>query len=315
MFERLSDEIRKENLVISPSALMEFAISPAHYHAAYILKEKEQTDAMFEGELVHKIILEPEKFEDKFAVLEPKENYLTTVDQIKEAITDLGEKPVRGNKSDLISQHIALDPNAKIWELYLERMNEQNKRLVDHKTYGKLMRIVHNVKKHPWLSKTIPGGMIEQPAWFKHELGIYFSLRMDYFNKGLGIGKVPLVLDVKKVRNANPMEFQKTIFNNKLFIQAAIYVDAIKAITGIEPHFAWALVEFDSPYNVEVAAADNGCIEAGRQAYNKLLRKFIECHETNSWPSYTNGICTNVSLPPWAFEKLDYDADMEIEGF
>ena len=313
MFERLSDDIRKENIVLSPSALMEFAKSPKHYHAAYILKEKKQTDAMFDGELVHKIILESEKFMEKYAVLDSEENYFVTVEQIKAAIENLGEKPCKGKKEDLVNQLSALSPAAKIWDLYKKQMLEQDKRLVDAETYEKLTRIAQAARSHQWLSKTIPGSMIEQPAWFKHETGIYFSTRMDLYHPGLGASKTPVIVDVKKVRNANPMKFQRVVADMDLQIQAAVYVDCVKALTGREPHYAFALVEFDSPYIIEIAALDVGAIEAGRAQYNKLIFKYIECLETDTWPAYTNGICTNISLPSWKFEQIDYDSELELE--
>lgn len=313
-FERLSDDLRKDNLVISPSALMEFAISPKHYYAAYVLKEKEQTEAMFEGELVHKIVLEPDKFLEKYAVLDSQENYLVTIDDLKREIELLGEKPTKGKKGDLINQLLAIEPNSKIWDTYIERMNEQGKRLVDFKTYNKLTRIAQEVKSHSWLAKTMAGGMIEQQAWFKHETGVYLSMRMDFFNEKTGIKKIPLVLDVKKVRTAHPMEFQKTLYKYRLFIQVAVYVDCINAILGLNPYAGFVLTEFDSPYITEVVACNEAVIDAGRQTYNKLIRKFIECHETNRWPGYTDGICTNVSLPAYAFDQLDFDADQEIGG-
>lgn len=313
MFERLSDEIRKENIVLSPSALMEFAKSPKHYRAAYILKEKKQTDAMFEGELVHKIILEPDVFLEKYSVLDSKENYLVTSDQIKDAIIELGEKPCKGKKEDWVNQLSALSPESKIWDLYEKQVLDQGKRLVSSETYQILTRIAQEARSHPWLSKTIPGAMIEQPAWFKHETGIYFSTRMDLYHPGLGASKTPVIVDVKKVRNANPIKFMRVVADMDLQIQAAVYVDCVKALTGREPHFAFALVEFDSPYIIEIAALDIGAIEAGRAQYNKLIFKYIECLETDTWPAYTNGICTNISLPSWKFEQIDYDADRELE--
>lgn len=314
MFERLSDDLRKNNLVISPSALMQFAISPKHYYSAYVLKEMEQTEAMFQGELVHKIILEPDKFLEKYSILDSQENYLVTVDQIKSAILELGEKPCKGKKDDLINQLCALDPDAKIWDLYVSDVESQGKRLVDQKTYQKLTRIAQEARSHAWLSKTMQGGIIEQPAWFKHETGVYVSLRMDFFNLTTGVKKLPLVLDVKKVRTAHPMEFQRVLYNNRLYIQVAMYYDCIKAITGLEPYAGFVLSEFEPPYITEVVACNNAVIDAGLQTYNKLIRRFIECHETNKWPGYTDGLCTNVSLPAYAFEKMDFEADQEIEA-
>lgn len=312
MLEKISDELRLTELVISPSGLIELNKSPKHYYSAYVLKEKEQTEAMLEGELVHKLILEPDKFHEKFNVLNDKEEYICTVDELKEAIVANGEKPVKGNKGDLVNQLMNIDPNAMIWEVYHEEQMITGKKLVDAKTYVRLMRICEEVKANSFLKQALTGGMIEQSAHYKHPLGVYINMRMDFYHPGMGVNKRPVVIDVKKVRSADPDSFSKMMYSSGLYIQAACYVDAITAITGVEPIFAWACVEPEPPFAVEVYACDHGALELGRAKVNQLLHRFIECKNKQEWPSYTQGKIINLSVPHWAFSKENYDIEKEI---
>lgn len=311
--ERFPDELRIGRDVLSATSLTTMFQSPKHFYSRHILKEIESTPAMEDGKIIHKAVLEPDKFNEEYFV-DDKNDFLVTVEDLKNTITDLNEKPVKGNKGDLINQLLALDPNAKIWETHLERMAEQNKKLVKPEMWEKCKRICEEAKNHKWLKYALQGGMIEQPAWWEHESGAVISMRMDFFHPEMGAAKRPVIIDLKKARTAAPNDFAKTIWNNGLYIQAAVYVDGIKKITGLDPLYAWAVVEDKPPYAIETYAADFGLLEAGRAVYNKMILKYFECKSTNYWPSYTNGSVTNISLPAWAFSALDAYAEGELEG-
>lgn len=317
-FEKLSDEIREKNIVVSASKLMQFAKSPKHYYSRYVLKESEQTEAMFEGELFHKLILEPDKFESKFAIMDNEENYISTVEEIKAAIVKTGEVPLKGKKADLIRQLLLIDPNSPIWDSYVERMKVSGKRLVKHEVYQRMKRIVEEVNKDPWIQQALDGGIVEQDAWYTIELSkdllVYVTMKMDFFHPSMGKNnKLPVIIEAKKVRSAAFTDFRQSAARDNLYLQAAIYVDGIKAITGLDATLAWLAAEADAPYCHEIYPADFGLLEAGRNQYHKLIRDFVECHQQNYWPSYNRGKLINMSLPSWKFEQLDYDADREIE--
>lgn len=312
-FERLPDEMRVGKDVLSPTAIVNLFESPKHFYSKNILKEIEPTEAMDDGKMIHKAVLEYDEFFNEYAVLDEKENYLNTVEEIKSAIIQSGEKPTTGRKLDLINQLLAINPNAKIWDVYLEEMQLQGKALIKKEKMQRCERIIQEVKNHKWLPNALNGGMVEQRAWWEHDSGVLISMRMDYFHPSMGINKTPVVIDLKKSMSANPDYFSRQIFSKGMFIQAAMYVDGVKKITGQDPIYAWAVVEDMAPYIVECYAADPGTIDAGRAVYHKMIDKYLECKKNNFWPGYTNGSVNNLSIPPWAYEKLDAYADMELE--
>ncbi len=70
--------ITRETLLERPlsfSSIKQFIRSPQHY-IQYLTQERKQTDAMLLGSVVHNLILQPEKFNDNFAV-EPEFNKRT----------------------------------------------------------------------------------------------------------------------------------------------------------------------------------------------------------------------------------------------
>jgi len=49
----------------------------------------------------------------------------------------------------------------------------------------------------------------------------------------------------------------------------------------------------------------------GRAMYNKTIIDLIKAHNNNSFSNYTDGKVTTISLPQWAFNKLDAYAEQE----
>lgn len=311
--ERLPDSEREGKVIISPSAVMEMAKSMAHYESRYILKEVETTDAMEDGKMIHKAVLEPETFFDEYCVLDNKEDYLSTVEEIKNKIIELGEKPVKGRKENLISQLIELDPEIKIWDLYLENMSAQNKKLISKNDYKMCEGIVRKSMNHNFLGTALKYGHREVPAWWEHKSGVTITMRMDFLAEKMGIGKRPVIIDLKTARCSDPRAFVNEITRSKLHIQAAMYVDGVTKILGVEPYYAFAVVEKKPPYTIEVVTADFGMLEAGRAEYNALIKKFLECRKTNKWPGYTNGMVNNISLPAYYFERIKEYDDLQNE--
>lgn len=107
---------------ISSSMVKKFKQSPKHYKRSYLAKvirnKTTSTQRSLDcGTVTHGLVLEPERTTGLWwyhinAVDYP--DALDTTDQIKAAITALGEKPKGARKDDLIAQLLALDPTAKV---------------------------------------------------------------------------------------------------------------------------------------------------------------------------------------------------------
>ena len=310
MFIRISDEQRQSNLVLSPSSISTYLKSPAQYEWQYVLGNKlEQTQAMFEGEVIHKAILEPETFGHEFIAAEDKKGFIQTIDELKHEIELLGEKPVKGKKGDLINQLLALNPSAKIWDVYLDELNESRQRVISQDLLQTCFKIRDRVQAHSWLSKALQGGQSEMWAHFQFSDQILLNMRMDFYNAS---HKQPIILDVKTTRSASYESFQRQVWNDNLYVQAAIYVDAVEKITGQTPLFAWVVVEKSDNYPIEVYSADFGLLEAGRAVYWQTIPKIAESINKNQF-SYNGGKIVNLNLPAWAFNKLNAEAEGDLE--
>jgi hypothetical protein len=311
-FRYLEKSERENKMVVSVSSLTEMMRSPKHFYSKYVLgNQVEPTKAMLDGQMIHMALLEPDKFQNQYVVADDRALYLETVTDIKTRIESNGDKPVKGKKEDLIRQLLEIEPAAKIWEVYMQQLNESGKKIISQDDFKKCQRIIEEVKKHEWLKRIPESRSNEISGYWVHPSGVHITFRLDclFFGKG----NRPVIVDVKKARDASPTEFAKAIWNNKLYIQAAVYVDAVRAITGSEPLYCWAVVEDTEPYCIEVYSADDGMLGAGNAVYTKLLNKYVECYQTNKWNGYTDGKVNPIALPHWAFSKLDEYADQELE--
>ena len=291
---------------ISPSGLIEFAKSPKHYHFKYIKKGYvEPSKSMELGTAAHRAVLEPDLFETEYVKKpspEDHEGCLVTADDIKNELIKLG-LPVSGVKAVLTERLRSNSPEAKFFDDIL-REAIGDKKVLTESEYETCIEIVNSIKESEQIHNLIQGCEKEQSCWWEHSrTGTIINMRLDAF-KRMKDGSI-IAIDLKTVRSAAKRQFERQIWENWMFIQAAMYADGIEQITGNKcEHFGWLAAENSYPYSVEFYAADFGLLEAGRQTYNKLLDQFLECKRINKWPSANGGKITNVSFPHWAWDKL-----------
>lgn len=304
MFKEFSDEELKGKHVLSASRLMALRVSPQNYFSKYILRETEVTEEMEKGKIIHAAVLEHDTFFDRYAVLEEKENFLVTIEDLKTRIGNLGYTPVKGKKEDLVKQLNSIAPEAPIWDVYLEKMLTSGKQIVNAKVYKTCKRIIEELGKHKWFSKANNGGYREVKAHWQYDEETVFKMVMDFYHPSMGVDGCPVVIDLKTTQDASIRKCRRAIEDGGMLVQAAIYVDAVTALTGKEPLFAWAFVEKKPPYHVTVVCCDFGLLEAGRAEYRGLTEKYKRCVKLNEWPGHDEGRVVSVGLSDYYAKQV-----------
>lgn len=300
---------------VSVSGVIECYESPAHFESKYILKESEETDAMRLGTAIHMAILEPEKFLQSY-VEEPSDipaNVLESLDQLKEKCVAYGLKK-SGTKAELLQVLIDNGHDFVSYDSYVEQYRA-GRELMKPKDWRAAQRIVARIKSKKMLNYLISGGEPEKLAWALHErTGLIISFKADYFKtlKAPVLGCEAAVTDAKKVPSVKKRRFEAMIWDRSMFIQAALYVDLLEALTKKKTLFNWLAVDAKPPYPVMGYPADFGLLEAGRNEYNKTLDTLVECFKTNVWPDYSNELQT-VTMPKYAWDQLEYRDDEYAE--
>lgn len=290
---------------ISATALIDFIECPEIYHWKHVLKKKEeQTPAMKEGVMIHMALLEPEEFSKKYLPANCLDGCLWTVDEIKNAITNLGEVPKGKRKDDFISQLAELNPSARFGDLEKERIEKSGLIVLTEKQTEMIEGIKNKIEKNTVIKKMIENGTKEQLGWFLDETAeVIVTFKIDYYREGV----MPIAIDLKTVPSANPSTMDRWLFNSGAFIQMAIYREAMLKLVGQDPVCGILAIEKTGPYIVELYPIDFGALEAGENKFKQSLLDFKKCHANNNWPSYCEGNLRGISLPHWAFQTLEHE--------
>ncbi len=217
---------------------------------AYFLHMKEnpkvQTDDMAFGSMVHMCILTPDLFEEKYFVTAK--------------ITRSGKK----------------------WEDVL--LNAGLKHVVFTDNYIKAIQMRKRLSKNLYFKKMLPHAKIEQCIiWKDKDTDLYCKGRLDGF---LESENSSIIFDLKTTTDCFENKFERDLWKFNYYIQAAFYMDGLKAITGKEPEsFMIFAVEKTEPFinTTHEIPFDSEVIEFGREKYKELLYDYKNCIEIDNF--------------------------------
>jgi hypothetical protein len=313
-------------LHISPSAIMEFLKSPAHYHAKYIRGIKKKTKAMEQGNQVHMAMLEGERFFQTYC-REPNKsdfpNSLATKEEWDAIAKVLGLKGVSALKKDDLKKKV-IETDSKYQQLdwdWIVKNATQGKQIISETDWNHIEQLMLSLDYNPRLKKLFSrNGWREQRAWiYDDEAKILYKFKTDF------VDETGVIVDIKKTPDASLNGFSRKIYFENLYVQGAMYFDLWTELHKITQElkdefeipipkpraFVFAAFEMESPYIWQDYKLDPGAMDAGEQRYKKALIRLQECRAENVWPSYNNKM-EDISLPHFAWEQLERLANAEI---
>lgn len=114
-----------------------------------------------------------------------------------------------------------------------------------------------------------------------------------------------LIIDVKKIRSADPETCGKHAVEHGHDIQCEAY---IRAVSALYPEMEGRLqmlflnMETEPPYAITPGPLDGELRELGHQRWERAIYLWEDCLRRDHWPAYTNRI-TPISAPGWAVKK------------
>ncbi|MBB1074514.1 PD-(D/E)XK nuclease-like domain-containing protein [Rhodoferax sp. 4810] len=130
-------------------------------------------------------------------------------------------------------------------------------------------------------------------TWTDDDTGLRCKARPDWLCNNLDV-----IVDLKTANDASAASFAKSAAKYKYHMQAAFYLDALKACGLGDRAFIHIVTETEPPYGVALYQLDDDAIERGRERYKTAMRKLKHCMKTKDFPSYPMEI-QPLSLPPW----------------
>lgn len=294
---------------ISNSGLTQLARSPLHFWSAYLdprRPAKKETDAMVLGSAIHAAILEPEKFERSYVERPSPEDYpetLVSADDFKSACKAAG-LPVSGTKPELRHRLEAAGTKLEFFEDVVARLTA-NKIVLVPDDYATCLNIAYAVRHHPAAAKLFESGSAETSIyWTDPDTGVLCRARPDWFTGSH-------IVDLKSTTDASPIGFPAKAYTLRYWVQAALYTDGMKEVTGnFDGDFINLAWEKTLPYAAGFYYYPPEYLAAGRQEYKRLLRIYAECLNKNTWPGYGD-LMVPLELPAWAGKRLVYEPEIE----
>lgn len=136
--------------------------------------------------------------------------------------------------------------------------------------------------------------------WIDEEFDVLCKCRPDKLNTTFR-----LVVDVKRTKDARISEFMKSVHNFRYHVQAAWYLDGLRA-AGVDVRsspksegFVFVCVETDPPFKVRVVVLSHDDVQLGRTLYRHDLHVYARCLNDRVWPGLDPDI-TVGELPGYA---------------
>lgn len=225
-----------------------------NHFLAYKNKEKTDSPAMRRGRLIHKLVLEPDDFPKEFAVA-------PTCDRR----TKVGKE---------------------LWHDFEFFCTNNNITPVTQSEYAEADAVARAIQKN----KTSRDLLRSCRHFEQHVEGDIFGIEFHGYVDAMG----DMLVDLKTTQAADPNAFNRTVLNNKYYLQAAIY----SKLTGIE-RFLFIAAETASPFNVAVYELSNDWLAIGDHELETYIAQFKAwVDEGQPSRSYVSEVKT-LTPPSW----------------
>ena len=255
---------------ISKSRLANMSVCPAYFKWCED-NPQEPSEDMVLGSAFHKIVLEPETFDDEFAVM-PR-----------------------------------VDGGTKLGKLTLAEFAEycKGKTLIKENQYDTICGMRDSIMSNPYARKLINGN-IEQSMYFTDDLTkVECKCRPDVWRK---VADRVVITDLKSAKSVMPNDFMRDCVKYHYDLQTAMYREGASKVLGVPKEnidFVFIAVEKKPPYLLNIMQADTYVIQKGEADFREFIGTYAECKEKNVWYGLNgaNGIINTLSLPEYLIKK------------
>jgi len=225
---------------------------------------QEDTPAMRIGRAAHALILEPETFEQRWAVA-----------------PDVDRKTKAGKES------------------YAQFVDGSGDRDViaasEFESIQEMAKAIEGQRLH----KLVRTGKAEVVLiWDDPDTGLRCKGRLDYLHQERGL----FVIDFKTTECAAEDAFAYSIQRYGYFSQAAFYCMGCEEVLGQTPGYTWLVAEKSAPYAVAAYQIQSATLNAGTEFCRRALQRYARCAANDEWPGYPDAV-TPIDMPRWRIEK------------
>jgi len=263
----LTEKEYRAHPAISRSELWHMNESPEKFKY-YRENPPEPTPALLFGQVVHKLMLQPETFDDDFAVA-----------------PDVDRRTKDGREA---------------YNAFL--MASDGKGIVTPDMYETAQSMAQRALQEPFVAKLLNGQKEVPFFWTDEDTGIDCKCRLDCLNE---IGENLIIVDYKSCTDASNDGFMRDAIKYGYHFQSAMYSEGVQRNTGRKPLFVFIAQEKTEPYSINIFQADEAFVQYGRDIMREYLGIYKYCTETGDFYGFLgkSGIINTLSLPAWAAKE------------
>lgn len=254
---------------ISRSALWKLRESPEKAKWAWDHPEP-PTPALLFGQAVHKLLLEPDTFDDEFAVA-----------------PNIDRRTKDGKAA---------------YNAFCESLGDRSVITTDQ--YQAAVEMRNAAISAPFVAKLLQGEHEKPMFWVDDLTGETCKIRLDVLSE---IDGRPLIVDYKSAADASTEGFMRHALNFGYDFQAAMYSEGVEKVTGQKPIFVFIAQEKTAPYAVNILQADDLFLKRGYEIFRELLGIFHECRVSGNFYGYLGAynIINNLTLPGYLAKEVE----------
>jgi len=247
-----NEDYHSDREFVSSSALKLMLEKPKAYYLQYVKEEptfiSDKLQEAFDlGSYIHTLLLEPHLLAEEYLIYEGEE-----------------KQEVSGKTSISLA-------NAQLASKMFNKYNRAKVAIGDHE--GELVQV----------SSFIEGGMAEQTLCTTLD-GVKVKVRPDYRREFSDYGQI---IDVKTTSEVSLTSYQvgKICSKYGYALSAALYVDVVQALTGIEQEFYFLFLSKKGTNQVELFKASEAFLQRGRDQYQIAIKALKKARETGIYYS------------------------------
>lgn len=254
---------------ISRSELWKLRESPEK--AKYAWEHPEPpTPALLFGQAVHKLLLEPDTFDDEFAVA-----------------PNIDRRTKDGKTA---------------YNAFCESLGDRS--VITPDQYQTALEMRNAAISAPFVAKLLQGEHEKPMLWVDDLTGETCKIRIDVLNTSTS---TPIIVDYKTTEDASTDGFMRSALKYGYDFQSAMYSEGCEKNTGITPLFVFIAQEKKPPYSVNILQADELFIKHGYDIFRELLGIYHECRTSGNWYGYLGAynIINNLALPSYLAKEVE----------
>lgn len=289
LIEHLSNDVYHARPEFSSSQLKDILRSSAHFHSHNIVKEHErETKKHLDfGTLAHTLFLEPEQFENEFAVI-PADAPKPPTEVMRNAKNPSEESILR----------------VQWWDNF-EAQHGKKITITEELLLG-AQRIAENLRKlSTYADMQNNYGMPEASIFFTDPIyDLQLRVRPDYHIVPCSRFPNGLIIDVKTAKDARYMDFSKSSGKYAYDLSAVMYREGFQEYYNTEdkPDFLYMVAENTAPFLSKQYKASPLFLSIGENRYNKAKELLAESLLLNEWDGYSLDL-EEINLPSYMVKQ------------